>query len=479
MHPTVLSFVLIPLSLAFLGQPIRLLQLALVLAPFEASAALVFGGFGLQPALVPGLLFVTYVAVQYALGMRYPGERIVLVTLGPLILLLGYAVLSIYLFPDMFAGKILVAPQKPDRFGDLLTPLEYTSGNVTQTLYLAQNIAIAVAAALFLTRRSIPYHRILSAYMLGGYIEVFVSLWQFASRVAGVPFPNDIIYSNPGWAIVYQSIGAVPRIQGSFSEPAALAVYMVGICFCCGWLVAQGYRIMRPGLLLGLGILTVALSTSTTGLVCIAIGLPLELMFAMAHGERQARSRIVRVLMLLTLGGMVAMGPIVVLKPGLLLNADQVITATLSKEDSDSYRDRTAVDRAALDAVWQTDGFGVGWGSSRPSSLIPGLLSNGGVYGAALLVWFGVGVVRLKSRSEKLMRRHSGRLLTGGFGAAAAGHLAAALVSAPTITSLVFFLQVGGLVGTAARMCLESGTRRRLQLTDYPPRAIQQTQLFE
>jgi hypothetical protein len=69
MSVTVLGLILLPLSLFWAANPIRLLQLAIIAAIFEAGAALVFGGsFGLQPAMVPGLLFVAYVVAQYALG---------------------------------------------------------------------------------------------------------------------------------------------------------------------------------------------------------------------------------------------------------------------------------------------------------------------------------------------------------------------------------------------------------------------------
>lgn len=463
MYPTILGFILFPLAIAIAGKPLRLMQLALVAAVFEAGAALVLGNFGLQPALVPGLLFMVYVTMQYALGMRYPGERLVLSTLAPLILLLAYALLSIAILPEVFAGQVLVAPQKADPLGDVLTPLEYTSGNLTQTLYLAQNVVVAVLTALFLTRVSIPYQKIMSAYLLGGYIELFFAFWQFASRTAGLPFPDDVLYSNPGWAIVEQAIGEVPRIQGTFSEPAGLAVYLIGMCFCSAWLVAKGHRVMRPGLLLGLSILTLLISTSTTAMVCLFVGLPLELAFA-ARSEYQARARIVRVLVLLTLGGCLAIGPALVLKPDLLIHINEVVEGTLSKQESSSYKDRTALDQSALQTVSQTYGFGVGWGSFRSSSLIPGLLANGGVFGVALLIWLGINVVRLLRLRHRLSTGdHPGLALVDGFSAAMCGQLVAAIVSAPSITSVAFYLQLGCLVGAAVRMCLDARRARPLR----------------
>jgi hypothetical protein len=250
MSVTVLGLVLLPLSLFCAGNPIRLLQLAIIAAIFEAGAALVLGGnFGLQPAVVPGLLFVVYVIAQYALGMRYPGEGRVLWALTPLYGLLGYALLSIFVLPHAFQGRVMVWPQRPDLINPGYVPLTFTSGNVTQSLYLALNVVVATCAALLVTRVAIPYRSLLKAYLAGGYLAVGLAFWQFANRVAGVPFPTDVIQSNPSWAIVNQSIGPVPRIQGTFSEPAALAFYLSGLFFCCLWLNAQGHRIMRVKLL--------------------------------------------------------------------------------------------------------------------------------------------------------------------------------------------------------------------------------------
>jgi hypothetical protein len=67
MQITVIGLALIPLSLLWAYRPVRLLQLALITAVFKAAAALIpGGGFGLQPAMVPGLLFITYMVGQYA-----------------------------------------------------------------------------------------------------------------------------------------------------------------------------------------------------------------------------------------------------------------------------------------------------------------------------------------------------------------------------------------------------------------------------
>lgn len=470
MKPTVLGLMVLPLSLVWSMDPIRLVQLALVSAVFEAGAAFVIGGsFGFPLAMVPGLMFIIYVSTQYAMGMRYTAEGLVLQTILPLLALLFYALLSVMVLPDVFAGKIMVWPQKADPLQPGLVPLAFSSGNVTQPLYLAMNVVMAVATALFLTRSAISYNNIIRAYLLGGYVVVGIALWQFASRVAGVPFPDDVLYSNPGWAIVEQSMGNVPRIQGPFSEPAGLAFYLSGLCFCCLWLTARGYNTMRPSLLLILAVLAMLLSTSTTGLAILGVGLPITLLAAGIGSDARSLAGLARTLTMLMLGTTIAIVPVFILKPSLMTSIDTVVESTLAKSDSGSYEERTGIDTAALGTMTKTYGLGVGWGSFRTSSLLPGLVANAGAFGIAAVLWLIARIRRLTKRSAKAAPSHPARILVDGFSAALCGQLAAALLSAPTIGSLAFFLQLGCVVGAAARMSVE---RSPVTVAPLVPQAI-------
>jgi len=133
----------------------------------------------------------------------------------------------------------------------------------------------------------------------------------------------------------------------------------------------------------------------------------------------------------------------------------EVVVSTLSKGDSQSYEERSGLDAAAVATVGQTDGLGVGWGSFRASSLIPGLLANAGVFGVAMVLWLAWRIAVLVNRAGRSARGHPGRIVVDGFIAALCGQLAAACLSAPTIGSLAFFLQLGCATGAAARMAAE------------------------
>jgi hypothetical protein len=461
MQITVLGIVLIPLSLFWAANPVRLLQLALVSSIFEAAAALVLGGsFGLQPSMVPGLLFIANIVLQYALGMRYPGEGTALRTMAPMLYLLFYALLSILILPQTFAG-IMVWPQKADTLTPGATPLQFSPSNITQILYLSFNVILAVTSAIFLTRRAIPYKSIIGAYLLGGYVVVLLAFWQLASQVAGVPFPDDLLHSNPGWAIVDQTMGSVHRLQGPFAEPSSLAIYLSSLVFCCLWLSLRGYQFMRPNLLLALAIVSMLLSTSTTGIVMLALGLPLILGVAGLRREPGALGRIGKTMGFLVVGGFIVIGPVFVLKPSLTKSVDTVIESTLNKGESGSFNERTAINSDALATVPATYGLGVGWGSFRAMSFIPGLLANAGVFGAAMVAWFVQRIVRLGTRARATAPGHPGQILADGFSAALCGQFAAALISAPIITSPGFFLQLGCVVGVLGRMLITHQPQRR------------------
>ncbi|ATR19576.1 MAG: hypothetical protein DI601_19865 [Azospirillum brasilense] len=466
MQPTQLGLILIPLCLIYWQQPNKLLVIALIAAIFEGGAALLIGGFGLPTATLPALLIMGFVVMQYALGMRYPGESVVLWALLPLLAFAAYAVGSALLLPNAFEGKVIVWPQPTkDAVLYLATPLRASAGNITQTMYLLLNVAAAVTTALYVTRRDLNYQLFLKAYMVGGYLIFAISLWQFASRVAGVPFPTSFFHSNTGFAIVEQNFGSIPRISGPFAEPAALAVYMSGVAFCSLWLCVRGHRVMWPQVSLITSTLTILLSTSTTGIVTVVAGMPLTLCYAAVTGGGEGLQRTTRTLATLVVGSLLLLTPLLILKPEIIDAVDKIAEITMSKQDGESYAERTSWDLDAVQATVSTFGLGVGWGSFRSSSLIPGLLANGGVPGLFCLIWLAMNIYGLSGRAARVVPEHPGQAAIDGFRAALIGQLAAAVLSAPMIVSVGFFLQLGIVVGTAARITLRS---RRTNLMPIP-----------
>jgi hypothetical protein len=292
---------------------------------------------------------------------------------------------------------------------------------------------------------------------------VALSVWQLASKLAGAPYPEELLYSNPGWAILTtQQMGLVPRINGPFPEPSSLAGYMAGIVCACGWTVVQGNGNMTVRLLLVLGILTMALSTSTTGFGVLAItacGLPI---YAVMRGDVRLISGILRASVPLIMLGFLIVLTISVVKSDIFDQIRDVIDFTLNKQDSSSYNERTSFDIDSLAAFVDSFGLGTGWGSNRSSSLLPGLLANIGVPGVAGLIWFVAVLAKHVRRAKRLSASRDNLFVIDACCGSLVGSVLAALLAGPAITSVTFYFLIALLVSCVARLELARGQGNRV-----------------
>jgi hypothetical protein len=453
---TGLGAIFLPLCILYWRTPLRLLQLVFFGAAFAAAAVLVLGSYGVAPGLLPAILFIGYFVLRLCLGASYPTGNGVLRTLTPFILVVVGALVSSLLMPRFFEGQIFVWPQKLSGF-DVLSPLSPNAGNYTQDMYLIINAGLTISASFYLVTIGRNMQLLFNAYLYAGLMVVFISLWQFASNTLHVWFPTSFFLSNPGWALLSdESIGSVIRITGPFSEPAALAGYLCGIIGASAWMIFNGDRrlLTRLAFVLGLGVLL--LCTATTGyaaLLVMAAGLAL---YTFVVGSATLKKR---VLIGLTAGGVVvaiAIAATPAVAPGVAHQAVNIVNATLTKQQSSSYEDRTSTDVDSLKAAAASYGLGVGWGSNRSSSLVPGLAAGVGVWGLVGLLWF---VARILSHVRIAQRRAvipELKMVIHGCTGGMIGMLVAASLSSPGLTSPDFYLLLGLLIAAAGRLRWET-----------------------
>jgi hypothetical protein len=313
---------------------------------------------------------------------------------------------------------------------------------------------------MFVTASRVALKSLMTCYYVSVFLALGVGVWQFASRTAGLPYPDTLFYSNPGWALLTaQHIGAVPRINGSFSEPASLGGYMAAAVCASGWLMVQGHRQVMIRVLFVASLFGTLLSTSTTGFGVLAVVAAGMVAYALVSGAARIMAAVAKIgLLLLALGGVAAVG-ISAFAPGVIANIEEVYTGTLNKQESSSYQDRTSADLDSLEATLGTYGLGTGWGSNRSSSLIPGLLASVGVPGMAGLIWFGVGLTRAVKRARRSGGPADQVMVIDGSCGAVVGFLTAAVISGPTISSVAFFFLLAVLIGSVAR--IEAGVAAR------------------
>lgn len=454
---TPFTFILLPLCLIWMASPDKLLKLVAIVSCFEAAAALTIGNSGLQPGLAPAFTFMGYVTLQLLLGARYRGLPAVSRVLFPFVVVTLYAMLTSFLLPRLFRDQTWIWPQKPIApwVMALLSP---DVADFHQDLYLLINCLFLVLTAVYLTKSDRPLSAFVRAYFFSGYVVAVVSVWQFANRDFGIPFPETLFYSNPDWAILTeQAIGAVPRINGPLSEPSSLAGYMASIVCATGWLMLRGRRDKSLWMLFFTGLLIMMLSTSTTGfgvLAIVGVGVPL---YALVTQSRRLMAAVIRVGLVLVIFGGLALPMVGTFVPRIYRDIGEVADATFNKQDSVSYDERVGVDRASLQAMMDTYGIGVGWGSNRSSSLMPGLLGALGIPGVLMMLWFILRVAGAVRTARRIGCSGEQSMVIDACVGGLVGFLLSALLSGPTITSTAFFLLLALLIACATRVRLDAG----------------------
>ena len=459
---TMIGGLLLPLCLWFWRRPAALLMLVLVYSVFSAAAVVVIGGFGVTPALMPAAMFIGLFLLNAGNGVRYPAEKPALRLLLPLILVICGTLSSSIIMPRLFEGEVLVWPQKVTAFF-VRSPLAPNAGNLTQDMYLLVDALLTVTAALYLTRPGLLLVRLVDYYFVSGLIVVAIALWQFAANMLHIPFPAQFFLSNPGWALLSdQTMDWLTRLTGPFSEPAALSGYMCGALSAAGWVMLNGDRRLLPRLTFWGALIVVLLTTASTGYITLLAMGALLILCSLFTANRVLRRRMVSGLVLVLVLGGLAAGFVPAAAPGVTREAGVVLDATLNKTQSDSYQERSTADWDSLQEMRATYGFGVGWGSNRSSSLLPGLCAAIGVWGVGGLVWFGLSLTCQARRAMRLTADPALHYAIRGSAAALISNLISALLAGPTISSPDFYLLLAMLVAATARAQREALPLRRM-----------------
>ena len=460
MHVTLFGFILLPLCVLWFPRPERLLVLIFVMGVFGAATPMVIGSLGLPPMAPPAAMFVLYVIFQLGFGVQFEGARTALRTLEPYLLAVAYGLMSAYVMPRVFAHAVQVWPQKETIFFGTV-PLVPGPGNVTQSFYLLMDGSVLLAATLYLARREVDLMKLIQAYLWSGALAIVFAFWQLSHRIAGVWFPYAYISNNPGFALLNnQSLGFVPRINGSFVEPSDLAHYLSGLVFASGWLVLRGFPSRLARFTLVGGAIAMVISTSTTGIAMLALGGAFSAMIPLLRQRTTVARRVLSVGVPLVLGLVVTVGVVITLKPSVGRSLSVVYFSTLAKQQSSSFADRTTMDLDALATLFPTFGFGAGWGSFRSSSLLPGTLAGLGAWGTALVFWFVLRVAKLLRRARRVAESGAARVSARevwtieAARAACTGTVLAALISAPEIIDLDFYVLLAALIAACVRVAV-------------------------
>ena len=359
--------------------PERLLAAAIISCVFEGVALVNAGGIGISPYYFTLMLIaVRCVAIRLEPG-RLLGHtarnRSVIVFVGLLVIVAIGGALAL---PKVFAGIPVMSPRLS---ADATAPLEFSTSNLGQSIYLLLNAGLLWYVA---QQKNDPTNvrHVGRAVVIAGAIVVGLGLYQLASALSGLPFPDDILYSNDGFVMQHgTAILDMPRICSTFTEPAGLAVFLIGfIAFLTSPSAGEFCPLRWRAVLLPAAVGVALLSTSSTAYIGLAGVAALRLFTHVVMPAFQPGGSFTRVIVTLLL---MAVAASVVLENGTL--RDLINTTVLQKDESDSYQERSDVDSHAMELSVSTFGLGVGLGSNRASGFFPSAISTIGIYGVALL----------------------------------------------------------------------------------------------
>ncbi len=357
---------------------------ALALGGVTASGAAVVAGSITVPTFY-AVALGTVVALGLSLlgnAKAPPRPRRPLPPAAPLLLFfLLWSVLVTLVAPVLFDGLTVSVPAGATK----LAAGYFTTSNVAQTIYLVLGTCVMV----FLARSSKSGPELIG--LLAG-TATLLSGWRYLHQLLGLPFPEGVFDNSPAFAYIESAPDDVERFRGIFSEPAGLAgSCLVTIAYMLPRsLQMQSWR--RAG---ALGVAALAgylgaISTSATFVVAgVAVALIAAITFVLGFVLRRTSvSAVASVLGCASVIAALWFLPIV---------AGFVETTVNEKVTSSSFDERSSANALALDACVDTFGLGVGLGSNRASSFVPGLLSTTGIVGTLV---FATAVATLIRRGS-------------------------------------------------------------------------------
>jgi hypothetical protein len=273
--------------------------------------------------------------------------------------------------PMVFDGQPVLTP---NGVGAVLNAGFVTTSNIAQMGYLF--LGVCVVVLLGRSKKATP-----QLIGLAAGLTTVLSLWRYLNQTFGFPFPQDIFDNSPAFSYVETAPKGVQRFRGILSEPAGLAVSS---------LVTMSYMLPRALRVRGLrqiGAVLVAAAACYLGIVSTSatfvVGGALVLAVVAVVLGAGFLVRRVSIGVVATIVGCVLVLVALWLLPIVYGFVEDTISA---KVTSSSYTDRSGANNSSYGIFLDTWGFGVGLGSSRASSFLPGLLSTTGLPGTLLFL---------------------------------------------------------------------------------------------
>lgn len=379
-------------------------------APLLVSlfGSLAFGATAIVglPAVGGGslLLFVPFAGLLVGLTALRPSFHRDLVAIfrrgfAPAVaaMLLLYGVSSAMIMPRLYAGETTVFI--PSRGSIVETALRPVSGNLNQAAYFSVGILAYFAIAALLVQEG-RFDAIRRSFFVFAVVNATLGTVDVLSKTMGAGDLLEPIRTAGYSMLVEVQVEGFWRIVGGYSEASTFsAATLITFTFAFVYWVETGWR---PSILLAaLLLVLLLLSTSTTGYAGLALmtaGFGISRLWRLVRGRFGRRDASVAGAILIAVT--VMLGAFLASEKSFEPVGKLVDTTILEKSRSDSAEERFYWNSKSWQAFLDTNGFGVGLGSSRASSSIFAVVSQLGVVGTVLLSLLWLELARPVPRSR-------------------------------------------------------------------------------
>ncbi len=307
--------------------------------------------------------------------------------LGLLSIFSVYAAFTALFFPKLLAGSIMLFPLN----NAFLQPLQPTSSNIAQTVYLSFSVLILFAFTAVGRHGAFRTHY-LRAVLLTSVLLIASGLIDLAFSSAG---RSDFLmpFHNASYALLTDvDLGGQKRVVGFMPEASAYGstccIFTAFLVFCQNSFEPQLRRLLVPITSAGLAIMTF-LSTSSTGYAGLAVVAGVMFVQAFLRAFFLRTTPATRVGAVVLIGcSLTAIFCLFEIIPSSITSPyfNLVDIALFQKTSSSSYIERSSWTHAGIAAFWASHCIGVGVGSVRTSNWYANILASTGIVGVCLLL---------------------------------------------------------------------------------------------
>lgn len=360
--------------------------------PLGSAAALflpMLGGLGVQPAHLILAMLLASIGARVLVDPRIAPFAALPRGTAYLVFTIVWAIIGAIFLPRLFAGTTYVNAIGITESGYTVKPIPLapTSGNFTQPLYLAGDLACLYVTAV--VARRFGFRAIVNALLCYSALNALFGAIDILTWATHTGYLLEPIRNASYTLHVDEQVAGLKRIAGSFPEVSAFSFASLGIFgFTARLALERGWRHPSAWIAIATAILLL-MSTSATAYVSLPVVLGAFWLDSIVRANRgRVRPETTGFVILAPIALAAVLLAVMLIPSQRDFLTDFITSAVLDKSMSASGVERASWNAAAIGNFFDTYMLGAGLGSVRASSFPIALLGNLGLPGTLSFVLF-------------------------------------------------------------------------------------------